>query len=282
MFLTGEFAKIARISKRMLQYYDAIGLFKPEHTDPQTGYRYYSARQLPRLNRVLALKDLGLSLEQITQVLEEGIDDDEIQAMLARQKSELETRILEDLQRLRRIESRLKQPVHDLPDVVLKTIEPQRFLSVDHFCRNPEDGIQFGGLLLQQITRVIPERNIERLIILSDSDDFISENVNLEYGFIVREDVPDEVDLGDGLTLTTRILEGVEHMASVAHVGDPRSSHVAYGVLANWIEVHGYRMAGYPRDTLLEIPKSPDQDFVMEIQIPVTPQSTQSLTEFEA
>jgi DNA-binding transcriptional MerR regulator len=63
MFLIGEFSKIARVSKRLLQYYDEIDLFKPAYTDPQTEYRYYSAKQLPTLNRILALKELGLSLD---------------------------------------------------------------------------------------------------------------------------------------------------------------------------------------------------------------------------
>lgn len=64
MFRIGEFSKIAQVSGRLLRYYDKIDLLSPEHTDPQTGYRYYSAKQLPRLNQILALKDLGLSLEQ--------------------------------------------------------------------------------------------------------------------------------------------------------------------------------------------------------------------------
>jgi DNA-binding transcriptional MerR regulator len=62
MFLTWEFSQISRVSKRLLQYYDEIGLLKPARVDPHTGYRYYSAKQLPHLNRILALKDLGLTL----------------------------------------------------------------------------------------------------------------------------------------------------------------------------------------------------------------------------
>jgi DNA-binding transcriptional MerR regulator len=62
MFTVGEFSRLAQVSKRMLRYYDEIGLLKPIHTDKVTGYRYYSAEQLPDLNRVLALKDLGLTL----------------------------------------------------------------------------------------------------------------------------------------------------------------------------------------------------------------------------
>ena len=58
MFKIGEFSKIAQLSGRTLRHYDTIGLLKPVHIDPATGYRYYSAEQLPRLNRILALKDL--------------------------------------------------------------------------------------------------------------------------------------------------------------------------------------------------------------------------------
>src|SRR5581483_10239178 len=59
MFRIGEFSKIARVSGRLLRYYDEIGLLSPQSIDPETGYRYYSARQLPRLNRILVLKELG-------------------------------------------------------------------------------------------------------------------------------------------------------------------------------------------------------------------------------
>ena len=65
MFRIGEFAQMARVSSRQLRFYDQLGLLQPAHTDGQTGYRYYSVRQLPRLNCILALKELGLSLEQI-------------------------------------------------------------------------------------------------------------------------------------------------------------------------------------------------------------------------
>ena len=65
MFKIGDFSRIARVSCRLLRYYDEIGLLKPGSTERDTGYRYYSASQLPRLNRILVLKELGLSLEEI-------------------------------------------------------------------------------------------------------------------------------------------------------------------------------------------------------------------------
>ena len=70
MFRIGEFAQIAQVSGRQLRFYDQLGLLPPAHIDPQTGYRYYSIRQLPRLNSILALKELGLSLRAYQEARE--------------------------------------------------------------------------------------------------------------------------------------------------------------------------------------------------------------------
>ena len=77
MFKIGEFAQICRVTVRTLRYYDEIGLLKPAHVDPWTGYRYYARDQAARLNRILTLKDLGLSLEQVGPMLDNdrGLQD---------------------------------------------------------------------------------------------------------------------------------------------------------------------------------------------------------------
>ena len=65
MFRIGEFSRIARVSARLLRFYDEIGLLTPAHADPQTGYRHYTVTQLAQLNRILVLKDLGFDLDQV-------------------------------------------------------------------------------------------------------------------------------------------------------------------------------------------------------------------------
>ena len=62
MFRIGDFSRIARVSARLLRFYDEIGLLAPAHADPQSGYRFYTVEQLERLNRITVLKDLGFSL----------------------------------------------------------------------------------------------------------------------------------------------------------------------------------------------------------------------------
>src|SRR5258708_39161516 len=109
MFSIGAFSRIARVTPRQLRHYEELGLFKPERIDPETGYRFYSALQLPRLNRILALKDLGLSLTQILRLLDEHISVEEIRGMLTLRKAQIEQTLRDELERVRSIEARLGQ-----------------------------------------------------------------------------------------------------------------------------------------------------------------------------
>ena len=69
MFKIGEFSQLSRVSVRMLRHYDQLGLLKPSRTDNFTNYRYYSADQLPRLNRILA-KNTGQDFDKIEKDVE--------------------------------------------------------------------------------------------------------------------------------------------------------------------------------------------------------------------
>src|SRR5215469_16616309 len=159
MFPIGAFSQLSRVSKRLLQYYDEIGLFKPAHLDPETGYRYYSARQLPHLNRILALKDLGFSLETIAEMLQADVSDEAIGGMLLLKKAEVEQTVLEELQRLRRIEARLQQNQRseEALDVVVKSIPAQLFLSIRTLLPSAEE-------LFQLVQRVLPSRVDPRIL----------------------------------------------------------------------------------------------------------------------
>src|ERR1700752_1718043 len=109
MIKIGDFARLSQVSVVTLRYYDEMDLLKPVKVDIFTGYRFYSADQLPRLNRILALKDLGFSLEQIGLMLAENLSPEQIRAMLTLQKNEVEKRLSDEQERLRRIEVRLRQ-----------------------------------------------------------------------------------------------------------------------------------------------------------------------------
>lgn len=132
MIKIGNFARLGQVSVVTLRHYADMGLLKPVAVDRATGYRYYSVAQLPRLNRILALKDLGFSLEQIEQVLT-GLTVDQLRGMLKMKHEEVEQQLADEQAQLVRIAARLRQiELEDsLPDrdVVLKTVPPMLIVS---------------------------------------------------------------------------------------------------------------------------------------------------------
>jgi DNA-binding transcriptional MerR regulator len=126
MISIGDFARLGRVSVRMLRHYDALGLLRPEYVDPSSGYRYYRAAQLRRLNRIVALKDLGLQLDQVRVIVDEQVTGDQLRAMLRLRQAELEAQILEGRHRLDRVQARLRlidaEETMTHPDVITKTV----------------------------------------------------------------------------------------------------------------------------------------------------------------
>jgi DNA-binding transcriptional MerR regulator len=134
MFKISEFSRFTRVSVKMLRHYDELGLLKPASIDPYTGYRYYSSDQLPRLNRVIALKDLGFSLEQIGKLLAEDVSPQEIRGMFRQRRLEIEEQLKAEQARLTLVENRLRvleqNPRHPQYDVIIRQVGPQLVASI--------------------------------------------------------------------------------------------------------------------------------------------------------
>jgi DNA-binding transcriptional MerR regulator len=272
MFRTGEFSHLARVSKRSLQFYDEMGLLKPTFIDRQTGYRYYSAKQLPRLNRILALKELGFSLDQIREMLQAEISDEAIEGMLLLKKAEVEQMVLHELQRLRSIEARLQQNRrgHDAPDVVVKSIPAQRFFSVRAILPSPEELLHLLHLLQQVLPSRIDQRTLGPLAGVVYTDGFTLRNNDVELGYLLKKPVPDPVMLAGAYELQMRELPAVQTMATAVQMGSPDLVFTALGRIGHWIEVNGYRIAGPYREIGLDLPRSGRFDeMVIEVQMPI-------------
>jgi DNA-binding transcriptional MerR regulator len=125
MFSIGEFARLGGVSVRTLTHYDEIGLLRPTTVDPGTGYRGYSAQQLGQLNRIMALKELGLSLTQARRLLD-GITLDELRGMLTLRRAQLEHELEQHKNQLLGVEGRLRSIAREgaMPagDIVAKKI----------------------------------------------------------------------------------------------------------------------------------------------------------------
>jgi DNA-binding transcriptional MerR regulator len=278
VFRIGEFSQIARVSGRLLRYYDSIGLLRPQHIDQQTGYRYYSAGQLQQLNRILALKDLGLTLDQIARMLDDKIDVAEIRGMLALKKAELEQSLSEEAARLRHIESRLTQieergNLGDY-DVVMKSAPALPFLGIRAVYPTFGDAVATVRAVATAARTQLSAGAIANLTVVAHCD-YVDEDLDLEIGVTLSRAVNRKVRVAasdsPGGELTLSELPAIERLATLVRSGPPEEGHLAFGKLGIWMEANGYRIDGRCREMFLDLPfQIPGQDtMTLEIQFPV-------------
>jgi DNA-binding transcriptional MerR regulator len=270
MFRIGEFAQIAQVSGRLLRYYDELGLLSPVRIDPQTGYRWYSARQLPRLNRILALKELGLTLEQIAPLLDGEIGAEEMRAMLTERRDHAAEALRAEEARLRRIESRIAQIDAGAPsaDVVMKSIPAQPYLALSCLCEDIDHATRVVTQVVREASTKVSAGLRDRLIVVSrtvEADD----QLDLDVGFSLTREANRTVKLGGGLELETRELPAVGAMATLVRTGPAWRSHFAFGAIGEWIEANSYELAGPCREVFLDTPVERATEPIIEIQFPV-------------
>lgn len=265
MFAIGEFARIARVTVKTLRFYDEAGLLKPARVDKTSGYRYYQASQLPRLNRILVLKELGFSLEQITTMLTEGIAAAEMQGMLRLRRIEQESRLNEERSRLASIEHMIEEISREgTPlEVVVKQSTPRHIVSVRDFI-DTYPGI--GKLYPEVYGQLGPKAFCGTPIAIWHCPEHQDSNIDAEAGVLL--DAPLEV--------TGRLkcyeLEPVL-VASYVHHGSFEQFGEVYSRLTRWMEESGWRPSGPCREIYLHIGNPVRQDdtsYVTEIQFPVS------------
>ena len=102
MFRIGEFSKLTQVSVRMLRYYDETGILTPAEVDKWTGHRLYSVEQIPRLNKILYLRDSGLNVSEIALALTK--DEQSLLTQLDKKRMEIENAIQAEQEKLQKIE----------------------------------------------------------------------------------------------------------------------------------------------------------------------------------
>lgn len=276
MYLIGEFSKIGQVSGRQLRHYDQLGLLNPEHIDPKTGYRYYSAKQLPRLNRILALKEMGMSLDQIKRMLDDEISPDELRGMLMMKKAQIEQMLQEEVARVRYIESRIEQinleGNMENYDIVLKSVPAKKFLAVREVCPFLNDGRRLAQEMFRLLPSKVNKRALGHFTAIVYSEWYTLENIDIEFGFQLEDHIDDDlvIPLSNGAAMTVSDLPAEEHMLTVTRVGNPELGHGSYSALGMWAEANGYKFSGNAREVFINfVPPERIDETVTEIQFPV-------------
>ena len=93
MFSIGEFSKITGLTVKTLRFYHEQELLVPSFVDEPSGYRYYGPEKIETARIIAELRDLEFSLSEIAAILGQGTEDDDVLAVMQRQKDAIEERI---------------------------------------------------------------------------------------------------------------------------------------------------------------------------------------------
>jgi effector-binding domain-containing protein len=268
MIKIGVFSKLGQVSVKALRLYDQLGLLKPISVDDRNGYRYYSVTQLPRLNRILAFKDLGFSLEQISHLLDEQVSIGEIQGMFRLKQAELQQTVATGQERLRWVEIRLNQIESEgnmtKYDVVIKKVEPVKVAAI----REKLPSYYGIGKLYGELAGYLAPFGIKGDALyyaIWHDPEYKESDVDGEAAIAVNGNVPSS----DRIKVYS--LPEIETMACLVYQGSYKNMMQAYEHLVGWIETNGYQVIGPNREIYIEGGMEENNDsYITEIQFPVT------------
>lgn len=247
MIRIGDFARIAGVSIATLRHYDEEGLLAPSFISPESGYRFYEASQLGELNRILVLKDLGFSLPEVRNLMQEPPDVVDMRRLLAIKRAEAESRLETELAQIKRIEHRIviieKEPQMPHLEVVKKTV-PAMTVAAIHLEIPTNDQVPqilsdaYCCLESSLAAGKVQRRGPSMAIWSSSPADMTDETVDAA---IPIEGTP----IGEGVEVRT-LPETL--VAAVVHTGPFEEFHQCHVVLSDWLGSNGYRLEGAYRE----------------------------------
>ncbi len=259
--LISDFARLGQVSVRMLRHYDALGLLVPDRTDLANGYRSYSPAQLHRLNRIVALKDLGFTLEQVGRLLQDDLDVAELRGMLRLRRAQLEDEMAAVDARLAAVETRLRMIDKEQTmstDFVVKTVPAVRLIARTATL-DPDRLGDFIGPMFDSVAGA-----------LGDACGALATPI------ATYAETPAGMDVVTGYVGSGPAPEGTEIVelpegdaVCGVHLGPMTSIQDSWQQLHRWVLTQGYRYAGPCRELYVKAESEDQSDWVTELQQPV-------------
>ncbi len=271
MFKIGEFSKLTQVSIRMLRYYDEIGLLKPVKVDLFTGYRMYSAEQIPVLQKIVLLRDTKFTTLEIKDIVQRCNDADILEE-LEKKKIQINKEIAIEKQRIDKIDSAIKEieekkfKIHC--NINFKKVDKMLILST----RDRIPTYFHEGILWDRLCDFIKKENISirqemyNNIAIYHDIEHKDENVDVEVGILVNKTGENK----DGFIY--REVDAAPKVAYAMVYGPYINLAKAYEKLAYWLESHNEHMADRPSRQICHIGVEETDDpekYLTEIQIPL-------------
>ncbi len=265
MYTIGQFSKLSHLTGKALRHYEKLGLLKPAIIDSSNQYRYYSRSQLEIAERIVLLKDLGVSLTGIKEMIEHGLDDPGFDEQLERHRQKL----LSDLDNCNRRLLKLawwrnergiyrmttsetfQIYIHDVPEIM---VYARREILSDY-------PVQLPAMLRSMLSEIEKQGSYTAgpPIIQYYDTEFNPARVDLECCWPVADS-----------RLANRTLPAIR-AAHLVYIGPYEAMEKAYEAIYSWVNENGYQAVSPMREVSVSDPAvtAPDK-LVTEIYVPVT------------
>ena len=264
----GEFSKMMQVTVKTLRHYEQRGLLVPYEVDSWTGYRYYSIEQMQRLNTIRGLQRQGFTLEEIKELLEDGMQMPSIE-LLTRKIEETErqlqllierrSQLLKWIDSHKQINTMEKFSIQSLPEIIVAS--------------HREVISDYGALGVLCVNKIGPE--MLRLgckcpppgycFTIEHHQEHRSENIDIEYCEQVEEMCE------DSSIIQFKRLPAVDKALCMKHIGPYERFYESYAEAFSYMEEQGYKIAGHPRTCYIDGVWNQDDPelWLSIIQIPI-------------
>lgn len=264
MLSIGAFAQIGQVTHRMLRHWDTAGLLVPAHVDEFSGYRSYDPSQLARLHRIVALRQLGFGLDDISLILDQGVDAERIGALLRVRRAEVEQEQRIATARLVDVERRLH------------LIESENQMSTIEIIEKPLPAIRLAA------RRAVLAEQPEVAGFVGPAFDAIAEIIGDECGSLSTP-IAQYDSSGHGLEITVGYAYDASGREGIETIDLPAAEHAICGIhlgsmdriAESWQAIHkeilarGFVPSGACRELYVRAESEDQADWVTELQQPV-------------
>lgn len=266
MFPIGIFSKINKVTTKTLRHYEKVGLLAPEYVDESTRYRYYTSSQIPKLHRIVALKQMGLSLIEIKSVIE---SEESIKQILIEKEEEILTLIKEEEAKLAKLRHYLNQleGEFDMADIMIKSLPKVKVASMRQVIKGYDELFELCPHVMgPEMKRLgcicaVPSYCFN----IYHDGEYKEFDIDVEICEAVTE-LKEDTNL-----LKFKEIEAEKMAACILHHGPYSSLARSYASVFKWIEDNGYEVIDSPRESYIDgiWNKEDESEWLTEIQIPI-------------
>lgn len=266
MFKIGDFSKMSKVTIKALRYYEKEGLIKPSYIDESNGYRYFESKQLLDISRIVSLKQIGLSIDEIKSIFNNKSSLDEI---LKNKKRQIENAIFEYNYQLSKINYLLEEK--EMKEEIFEKVIPAYYVyykeGILKDYSESSEFIQGSGMECLELNPNIKCVEPDYCFVNYLDGEYKDKNIKVRYSqAVIKDNEPfKENDSIKFMDIPETKCICIYHKGAYDKLG------VSYGKIMKYIEDNKLEIIDFPRECYIDgiWNKENVEDWLTEIQVPI-------------